>query len=89
MEENKENNTAISETTDAEEAVSAANEEPQEAVPEVDHDVPDVVPKKRSVKKVLAALLDIIFVCIIAFGVMQYYFDRRDAHGSNGFCYFI
>ena len=76
MEENKENNTAISETTDAEEAVSAANEEPQEAVPEVDHDVPDVVPKKRSVKKVLAALLDIIFVCIIAFGVMQYYADQ-------------
>ena len=63
MEENRENNTTISETTDAEEAVSAANEEPQEAVPEVDHDVPDVVPKKRSVKKVLAALLDIFFVC--------------------------
>ena len=31
MEENRENNTTISETTDAEEAVSAANEEPKSA----------------------------------------------------------
>lgn len=83
MEENRENNTTISETTDAEEAVSAANEEPQEAVPEVDYDVPDVVPKKRSVKKVLTALLDIIFVCIITFGVMQYYADQLREQMDN------
>ena len=76
MEENKENNTTVSETTDAEETVSTANEKTQENVPEVDHDVPAVVSKKRSVKKVLAALLDIIFVCIIAFGVKQYYADQ-------------
>lgn len=76
MEENRENNTTISETTDAEEAVSAANEEPQKAAPETGHDVPAAAAKKRSVKKVLTALLDIIFVCIIAFGVMQYYADQ-------------
>ena len=76
MEENRENNTTISETTDAEEAVSAANEEPQKAAPETGHDAPAAAAKKRSVKKVLTALLDIIFVCIIAFGVMQYYADQ-------------
>ena len=58
MEENRENNTTISETTDAEEAVSAANEEPQKAAPETGHDVPAAAAKKRSVKKVLTALLD-------------------------------
>ena len=76
MEENKENNTALFETTDAEEAISTANEETQKAASETGHDVPAAAAKKRSVKKVLTALLDIIFVCIIAFGVMQYYADQ-------------
>lgn len=76
MEENKENNTALFETTDAEEIVSTANEESQKAASETGHEVPATAAKKRSVKKVLTALLDIIFVCIIAFGVMQYYADQ-------------
>lgn len=75
MEENKENNTALFETTGAEEIVSTANEESRKDASETDHDVPAAA-KKRSVKKVLTALLDIIFVCIIAFGVMQYYADQ-------------
>lgn len=76
MEENRENNTTISETADAEEAISTANEESQKAASETGHDVPAAAAKKCSVKKVLTALLDIIFVCIIAFGVMQYYADQ-------------
>lgn len=51
MEENKENNTALFETTDAEEAISTANEESQKAASETGHDVPAAAAKKRSVKK--------------------------------------
>ena len=82
MEENKENNTALFETTDAEEAISTANEESQKAASETGHDAPATA-KKRSVKKVLTALLDIIFVCIITFGVMQYYADQLREQMDN------
>lgn len=51
MEENKENNTALFETTDTEEAISTANEESQKAASETGHDVPAAAAKKHSVKK--------------------------------------
>ena len=51
MEENRENNTTISETADAEEAISTANEESQKAASETGHDVPAAAAKKCAAGK--------------------------------------